>query len=151
MKIIITVLTAAVLFAGCMTHGGRRIREVSYFESKVTGERSSHTTQVTFRRDGTAERRQLQLLYPNEVILDSTATARFAPIVFERLAKAIEQNNFFEKQNGPRDDKAKRVLFVDSDDREKSLENPDKNDQQVQTILSAVSDFEMTLAWKAGK
>src|SRR5437867_3226556 len=107
MRVAVTIilLILALVLAGCSTGGQEvrpenrpEVREISLTSGGEVTYTSGHggSDTVTFRRDGTAEMRSetTENFKQQPVVIKR---ARFSTDRFERLAKTLEENGFFEK------------------------------------------------------
>ena len=148
--IVCLVLAAAALLGGCMTHAGRNIREVILIkgERKADGDMQSRT--IVLRRDGTAERNTFVRGAGDEKPQSTEERGTLSTDSFERVAKTIEENDFFAKKEKPgRPDAVGEFinLAAASDDASNDIE-VDGRDPQIQKIIAAIEAEANQLAWK---
>jgi len=147
---------AAVVLNGCMRHAGRNVQQVMLIKAEKK-DGGTHSRTIVFYRDGKAER--------NSFITDSSAAkpvsteerGTFSTDSFERVAKTVEENNFFSKKEKKSDLDADGEfinLAVSSKDGSNEISNDievDPNDSQIQNIISAIEKEASQINWQPAK
>src|SRR3954464_4364104 len=95
-KVIVCLLVvSAALLCGCMTHAGRNIREVILIKGERKADGDMHSRTIVLRRDGAAERNTFIRGGDDEKPSSTEERGTFSTDRFERVAKTIEDNDFF--------------------------------------------------------
>ena len=154
MRTAVTVWFAifASILAGCSMKR-QEIREITLSSGGEVTYTTGHgsTYSVTFRRDGTAESRNVTT--ENFVAQAPVVKrARFSTDRFERLAGTINSNGFFEKkeEEGHVDDTWQNLKVV-STTGEKTIQTLGRSgDPQIKAMVDAVSNLAGELQWDNG-
>jgi hypothetical protein len=150
------LMVSAVLMCGCMRHAGRNVLQVMLIKAEKK-DGSTHSRTFMFYRDGKAER--------NTFLTDNSAAkpvsteerGTLSTDSFERVAKTIEENNFYSKQEKRTDPDADGEfinLAVSSKDGVNEISNDiqvDPNDPQIKNIIAAIEKEAAQINWQPAK
>jgi hypothetical protein len=150
-------MMSAVLLCGCMRQAGHNVLEVILIKGERKPDGDMHSQTIVFRRDGAAERNTF-IRNPGNVTPSSTEErGTFSTDSFERVAKTIEENNFFskkEKKSDPDADGEFINLAVSSKDGSNEISNDievDPKDPQIQNIIAAIEKEAGQINWQSAK
>jgi hypothetical protein len=145
--ILVLLLLGAFAVAGCMRHMGRNILEVTLFTASTTLEGYTRSEMLILRRDGTADRRIRISQHVGSVTSETEETGTLSTDAFEQLAKAVNDNDIFNKPGtGSRADNS-RALSVVSDDGSKMIQDIDDSDRQIKNVLAAIDELSGRVSW----
>ena len=142
------ILLPAVLLGGCMRHAGRNIREIMLTKATTTPDGKGQSDTLIFYRDGRAERQTRVSEHVNSWVPIKSENGKMSTDRFEGLAKTVEENDFFTKEEHENDaEPGVTGLVVTADDGSKSILNVDENDPQIKNIISAIKKEASQVEW----
>jgi hypothetical protein len=136
-----------------MTHAGRNIREVIFIKGERKADGDMHSRTIVLRRDGAAERNTFIRGAGNEKPSSTEERGTVSTDRFERVAKTIEDNDFFSKKEKRSDPDAAGEftnLAVASDNTSNDIE-VDMSDPQIQKIITAIETETNLVVWTRAK
>jgi hypothetical protein len=137
-----------------MRHAGRNVLEVILVKGERKSDGDLHSRTIVLRRDGTAERNTFIRNPGNEAPSSTEERGTFSTDRFERVAKTIEENDFFSKKE-KRSDPDAAVQFtnlaVSADDEVSNDIEVDPNDPQIQNVIAAIEKEADQIDWKPAK
>ena len=148
--IVCLLLFSAALLGGCMTHAGRNMREVILIKGERKANGDMHSSTILLRRDGPAERNTFVRRAGDDKPQSTEERGTLSTDRFERVAKTIEENDFFSKKEKRSDPDAAGEfvnLAVSSDEGSNDIE-VDRSDPQIQKIIAAIEAEANQVAWK---
>lgn len=147
--VVVLVVVLAMFGVACMRHAGRNVVEVNVITAEADASGATVSKSVVLRRDGTAERQTRIKKRVDEVNSDISQTGKFSTDKFERLAKVIEENGFFDMAASDGSDSEPSMTMRVTTDSESKTIQVSPGDPKVKNIVDAVNKIVDGIAvWK---